>query len=312
MDSIRKKQISSPKKITSKSFSNSLNRKSLQNNNLKIEIGNPYPSYNIKQKEFTKPHPVRQYTRFIKTKVALSGMDVDGKILEFTNKDIIRPLTRPSLYEAYDIKNKKNMNNKDINSSHPNASTKWALNTVARAPNYESLPKVQQFQTYYFPPKYNNKDIEKYRNFSLKTDHIGIKVPKIEKINPNQSFLKLKRDFSVSTETKKENKWAPFPSKDSINNLSSKDYDIINFQPILANSSNCQIMNKTLNYRKKGVGEYADLTRTFRININKDFEEKFNKNPFRFHKYTGIFSNMYDASYRNGNIIPPFGHNKKH
>ena len=71
-------------------------------------------------------------------------------------------------------------------------------------------------------------------------------------------------------------------------------------------------MNKTLNDRKKGIGEYADLTKTFRLNFNKDFAEKFKSNPFRFHKYTGIFSNMYDASHKNGNIIPPFGHPKKH
>ena len=305
-------KYSSSNKVTSKSLPNSGNKKWLQNKNLKLELGNAYPAYTIKQKEFNKPRPAREYTRFPKTKQALSGMDVSGNFFEFMNKDIIKPLRRPCLYENYDIKNKKNIESNDITSNHPNPPTKWALRTVARAPNYEYLPKIQPFQTYYFPPKYNNKDVEKYRNFSLKTDHIGIKVPRIQKVKSEDSFLKLKRDYCVSTETKKENKWAPFPSKDSINNLSSKDYDIINFQPILANSSNCQIMNKTLNYRKLGVGEYADLTKTFRINFNRDFAEKFNKNPFRFHKYTGIFSNMYDASHKNGNIIPPFGHSKKH
>ena len=305
------RQFSNTQKTT-QSLPNSSRRKWFQNKNLniKIDLGNPYPTYTIKQKEFTKPRPIREYTRFPKTKVALSGMDVSGNFLEFMNKDIIHPLTRPCLYENYDIKNIKNLKSDDIYANHPNSPTNWALNTVARAPNYESLPKIQPFQTYYFPPKYNNKNIEKYRNFSLKTDHIGIKVPRIQKVKSEESFIKLKGGYSVSTETKEENKWVPYPSKDSINNLSSKDYDIINFQPILANSSNCQIMNKTLNDRKKGIGEYADLTKTFRVNFNKDFDEKFNSNPFRFHKYTGIFSNMYDASHKNGNIIPPFGHSK--
>ena len=307
----RIKQFANHQKSTSQSLPNSKRRKWIQNKNLKIELGNPYPTYTIKQKEFTKPHPAREYTRFPKTKVALTGMDVSGKLLEFMKKDIIHPLTRPCLYEDYDIKNEKNLNNKQ-SPNLPNPPTKWALKTSARAPNYESLPKLQPFQTYYFPPEYNNKNVEKYRNFSLKTDHIGIKVPRIQKVKSDESFLKLKKEYCISTETKKENKWVPFPSKDSINNLSSKNYDIINFQPILANSSNCQIMNKTLNDRKKGIGEYADLTKTFRINFNKDFAEKYNNNPFRFHKYTGIFSNMYDASHKNGNIIPPFGHSKKH
>ena len=307
------KQFSFPQK-SSQSLPNSNRRKIYKNRNLniKIELGNPYPTYNIKQKEFTKPHPSREYTRFPKTKIALTGMDVSGNLLEFMSKDIIHPLVRPILYENYDIKNEKNLKNNDLNSTHPNPPIKWALKTAARAPNYEFLPKLQPFQTYYFPPEYNNKNPEKYRNFSLKTDHIGIKVPRIQKVKSDDSFLKLKGGYNISTETKKENKWAPFPSKDSINNLSSKNYDIINYQPILANSSNCQIMNKTLNDRKKGIGEYADLTKTFRINFNKDFQEKINSNPFRFHKFNGIFTNMYNAAHKNGNIIPPFGHSKKH
>ena len=306
------KQFSNHKKSSSQSLPNTNRRNLFQNKNLnlKIELGNPYPSYNIKQKEFTKPHPARQYTRFPKTKIALTGMDVSGNLLEFINKDIIHPLIRPSLYEQYDIKNENYL--KKNKETHPNPTTKWALKTSARVPNYDFLPKLQPFQTYYFPPEYNNKNPEKYRNFSLKTDHIGIKVPRIQKVKSDESFLKLKGGYNVSTETKKENKWAPFPSKDSINNLSSKNYDIINFQPILVNSSNCQIMNKTLNDRKKGIGEYADLTKTFRINFNQDFQEKVNSNPFRFHKYNGIFSNMYNAAHKNGNIIPPFGHSKKH
>ena len=66
-------------------------------------------------------------------------------------------------------------------------------------------------------------------------------------------------------------------------------------------------MNKTLNYRKKGVGEFSDLSKTFRVNVNKDFIQKYEENPKRFYKFTGIFSNMYDASHKNGNIITPFG-----
>jgi hypothetical protein len=273
-------------------------------------LGNPYPTYTLKQKEFTRPRPEREYRRFIETKQALSGMDPSGKIQEFINKDIIRPLVRPSLYDHFDIKNPNYIHN-DLYKTRPNNNSKWAINTACRAPNLETLPKVQPYQTYYFPPKYNNKDIEKYRAFSLKSDHIGIKVPRIRKIESKDSFLKLKKDYSVSSETKKENKWYPYPSKDSLKTLSSKNYDIINFIPILPYNSNCQIMNKTLNYRKKGVGEFSDLSKTFRVNVNKDFKEKFEENPKRFYKYTGIFSNMYDASHKNGNIITPFGQKNK-
>ena len=269
-------------------------------------LANPYPTFTIKQKEFTRPRPEREYRRFPETKKALSGMDPSGKIQEFINKDIIRPLSRPSLYDHFNIK-LPNYKHNDLYKTKPNDNSKWAINTACRAPNFETLPKVQPYRTYYFPPKYNNKDVEKYRAYSLKTDYIGIKVPRIKKIDPKDSFLKLKNDYSVSSETLYDNKWFPYPSKNSLKTISSKNYDIINFMPIFQDNSNFQIMNKTLNFRKKGVGEFSDLSRTFRVNINKDFKQKYEENPKRFYKYTGIFSNMYDASHKNGNIITPFG-----
>jgi len=269
-------------------------------------LGNPYPTYSLKQKEFSRPRPEREYRRLPEAKKAMTGVDPCGKIQEFMNKDIIRPLSRPSLYSYFDIKN-PNYKHNDMYNTKPNENTKWALNTIARAPNFETLPKVQPYQTYYFPPKFNNKNPEKYRGFSLKTDHIGIKIPKIKNLMQKNSFYKLKNDYSVSTETKKENRWNPYPSKNSFKTLSSKNYNIINFHPIFQHSSSSQIMNKTLNCRKKGLGEFLDLSRTFRVNNNKDFLEKFQENPKRFHKYTGVFSNMYDAAHKNGNIITPFG-----
>ena len=63
--------------------------------------------------------------------------------------------------------------------------------------------------------------------------------------------------------------------------------------------------------KKKGIGEYADLTKTFRVNLNKEFTQKINSNPYRFRKYKGIFSDMYDSSHKNGDIITPFGKSKK-
>jgi len=303
-----------PKKKSEKISPKKYHYKTQQNwfevNRNNFFLGNPYPTYNIKQKEFTRQRPEREYRRFPETTKALSGMNPNGKILEFINKDIIKPLIKPSLYDNFNIKSPKFIHT-DLFNTKPNKISKWAINTACRAPNFETLPKVQPFKTYYFPPKYNNKDIEKYRAFSLKSDYIGIKVPRIKKIDPKDSFLKLKKDYSVSSESMKENSWAPYPSNNSMKTLSSKNYDIINFMPIFPYNSNCQIMNKTLNFRKKGVGEFSDLSKTFRVNINKDFVEKFEENPKRFYKYTGVFSNMYDESYKNGNIITPFGQKNK-
>ena len=154
-------------------------------------LGNPYPTYNLKQKEFTRPKPEREYRRFTETNKAPSGMDQNGIYQEFINKDIIKPLSRPSLYDNFNIKN-RNYQHNNLYKTKPNSNSKWARNTACRAPNYDELPKVQPFKTYYFPPKYNNKEVEKYRAFSLKSDYIGIKIPYIKKIEPKDSFLKLK------------------------------------------------------------------------------------------------------------------------
>ena len=272
-----------------------------------LTLAPPYPTHNIKQKEFNNPRPIRQYRRFLPTKKALSGMDPHGTLTEFIKKDIVIPLHRKNLFtDFFDIKSPSYKHN-DFIKTKMNENSKWALDTIARAPNYETLPKVQQFKTYYFPPKYNNKDPIKYRAYSLRTDHIGIKIPKIKKIEKINSFLKLKEDYCVSTETDKQNWWRPFPIKNLGKNSSSKEYNIINFKPILEKNSNFEMMNKTINYRKKGNGEFNDLTRTFRVNVNKVFREKFEQNPNRFRRFTGIFSNMYDAAHKNGNIIRPFG-----
>ncbi len=73
-----------------------------------------------------------------------------------------------------------------------------------------------------------------------------MKAPIIQKIKLRESFLELKKGYSFNTETRKEDMWIPFPSKESRKNLSSRNYNIINFKTIVTNNSNCQIMNKTL------------------------------------------------------------------
>ena len=275
----------------------------LNTKNPKLNLGAPFQTHTIKQKLFNKPRPMRPYERFIPTKIPLTGVDPSGNINEFISNDIIHPMKRPNLYiKTFSEDNSK----KNIDMDN-----RWALKTTARPNDYKSLPKLQPFTSYYFPPKYNNKDIDNYRKFSLKTDHIGIQVPRCEKVSQEKSFIKLKTDYYFNTETKKENEWVPRAHKNSINNISSQNYDIINFKPLTKNNQNSLIMNRTLFFKKKCIGEFTDLTKTFTVNFNKEFTEKINKNPNRFRIYNGIFSDMYDASHKNGDISPPFGNNKK-
>ena len=276
----------------------------LNTKNPKLNLGAPFQTHTIKQKLFNKPRPMRPYERFIPTKKALTGVDPSGNINEFISNDIIHPMKRPNLYiKTFSVDNSK----KNIGMDN-----RWALKTTAKCNDRKSLPKLQPFVSYYFPPKYNNKDIDNYRKFSLKTDHIGIQVPRCEKVSQEKSFIKLKTDYYFNTETKKENEWLPLTCKNSTNNISSKDYNLINFKPLpKANPNPHILLNKTLYFKKKGIGEFADLTKTFRVNFNKEFADQLKENPYRFRKYQGIFSDMYDSSHKNGDIITPFGKNNK-
>ena len=276
----------------------------LKTKNPKLNLCAPFQTHTIKQKLFNKPRPMRPYERFIPTKIALTGVDPSGNINEFISNDIIHPMKRPNLYiKTFSVDNSK----KNIDMDN-----RWALKTTAKCNDRKSLPKFQPFVSYYFPPKYNNKDIDNYRKFSLKTDHIGIQVPRCEKVSQEKSFIKLKTDYYFNTETKKENEWVPLTCKNSTNNISSKDYNIINFKPLpKANPNPHILLNKTLYFKKKGIGEFADLTKTFRVNFNKEFADQLKENPYRFRKYQGIFSDMYDSSHKNGDIITPFGKNNK-
>lgn len=262
--------------------------------------------YTIRQIEFSLPRPVKEYKRFMTFRKSPADPEPASFLIDFMKKDNNKPLCRPSLYEKFNIKSKNN-NHNNLHNIKKNSNKKWSLGTKLNITHEKNLPERQKFKEYYFSPKYNNKDPEKYKNFYLDNEHIGIRIPEIKKVNSSQSFLKLKSDYSVLNETKKENQWVPFSGKKTLNNISSQNYDIINFRPLSAQPfTNYQINNEKTNFKRKGIGEFNDLTRTYSTNFNKEYNKQFNENPKRFHKYKGIFTNMYDLSGRNGNIFLPF------
>jgi hypothetical protein len=246
-----------------------------------------------------------------------SGAKSDQAFIEFINKDIIKPLHRRNLYSALNHRTPPLMNNNNIinhyytnpNSQRP-LTSKWAIGTIAPPINWETLPKKQQFKRYYFPPDYKNKNPEKYRNYSLKTDHIGIRDNRINKVKDKESYLKMKAEYSTQIESKEG--WKPFEGFETVNNRPSVNYNIITCQPLVnqTNSKNDNILNKHVTNRTKGIGELADLHHTYRPNFNKDYAKLLTNNPERFRKFTGIFTQMYDATVRNGGMGNPFEHHK--
>jgi hypothetical protein len=240
------------------------------------------------QKTYGSYKPVRDFTRFMKDKVANTGFDSKGAFREFMNTDICRPLSRPTpelprLVTPYE---------------------RWALGTDKHAPSVDKIPKLQQYKDYIFPDR-SKISIDDYRSKFLKTDHVSIRVPKIERKEGKESYLFLKSQHGPHTET--ADPWVPQGNFKTINNRSSVEYNIITHNgnkhggALVVTVSDRKVIN-----RKKGVTEIADLARTFNPNFNKRFERYCEENKNPFHLRTGIFSHMYDAAHQSGNIVMPF------
>lgn len=126
------------------------------------------------------------YERFLPEKFANSGNDTTRKIIEFNNKDIIKPLKKPNIYS-------QEINKKILQSNS------WAINTSKNCTSENKLPKLQNFKNYNFI-KINEEEAEKYKKQFFETDHITTKCPKENKTK--YSFIdvkskKIKKKFKI-------------------------------------------------------------------------------------------------------------------
>ena len=207
--------------------------------------------------------------------------------------DIIKPLQRPSLYKIIQKQPRKN----------------WALKTIKGCPIEQNLPKQQQFRNYYFYkfPR-DKKEVEKYRNTFLPTDHIGIGNPTKIRSKQATNFLEMKSKYN--SQSFSESEFLPKVGKKRINNKSSVSYNIINHEENKYHVMESAVM-KDLYNKKIGLAKYADLNSPFAVKPNKVYNKAYNENPEIFKSYKGIFTKMYDDAARNGNIYKPFDTSKR-
>lgn len=230
-------------------------------------------------------HPIRPYKRFIPTMVADSGISSSKCIENFMNNELIKP---------YPGGQSLTYKQTSPNSSMDDRRDKWALNTQVICSTEGNLPKVQQYKSLYFPQR-DSSSVDKYRNTFLKTDNIAIKTQQNikEQLKDNtfgDNFLKMKAKYNFHSETK--NGWAPKTYNKSVGNKSSVNYNIISFNKGEGNLSNTAgVLERKLINKKKAIGEYSDLTKTYRTNFNKDYTDAIEKNKHIFYNYTGIFTN---------------------
>jgi hypothetical protein len=104
----------------------------------------------------------------------------------------------------------------------------------------------------------------------------------------------------------------PKGGEKTMNNTSSVQYNIISptEQNTLTGVVIMKCLDKKIASKKKGVGEFSDLTRPFNPNYFDKYKEAIDENKYLFKKYNGIFSHLYDAAHKNGDIIVPFRFDK--
>lgn len=252
------------------------------------------PKLTMAQKTFGSYKPVKQANRFLKGMIANTGEDSIKTFSNFANKDLIQPLKRDSLF----------LKEKYI----PTDPLKWSIGCTKKCNSALLLPKKKQLIDYTNASR-NNPD---YSSKFIPTDFVNILAIKASK-SPSDgcsSFLDMKAKYGSHSQSKIG--WSARDDVHSVSNKSSVPFNIINWEKtpeIILQNSSSNMFNKTLNHKKKGVAEFSDYTRLYNPNFNKEYQTLITENPKIFRQYNGIFSNLYDAAHRNGNIYIPFRRN---
>ena len=90
-----------------------------------------------------------------------------------------------------------------------------------------------------------------------------------------------------------------------MNNKSSVEYNILmpTERNTIAGAMIMKVMDKKIATKKKGVGEFSDLTRPFNPNYSQQYQTAIFEDNHIFKKYNGIFSYLYDSAHKNGGIF---------
>lgn len=259
-----------------------------------IKRNNPI-SLSPTQKLFNSINPVRPFHRFRSGKIT-SGNNPDQSYIEFISKDINKPLERPNLHEKAE---------KYI----PSNPLRWSIGCTYHCNDKNLVPKYSNFKEYYFSER-KNSDVEKYESSFLPTDHISIRVPEINKIYNEDSFLNMKRKYGSFAES--ESHWVPRVYKNgTIANRNSVNYNILNnSENNISGKREDALLDKNANHKKKGVAEFEDFRNPSNPNFNYRYQNLFKDNDKIFFNYKGVFSDLYDSAVKNGNIYMPFRREK--
>ena len=134
----------------------------------------------------------------------------------------------------------------------------------------------------------------------IKTDKISFNPPANEiPLQKIRDFILTKPNYCQNNETREG--WKEKGLAKTLRNKSSVGYDIISFN--INNYSGGQIvrtLEKKLFNHKKGISEFADLTRVASKRENPDHIMALKENPNGFFRKTGLFTHIQDMNSRFG------------
>ncbi|CAG9317172.1 unnamed protein product [Blepharisma stoltei] len=228
-------------------------------------------SFLVSRKDHHRSGVKKEVKRFLGEKKAGTGIDPKGTFIEFLKKDVKQNLDvhRDTV---------KSVENLDSRSNLPALGCTKKYRSVA-AESREPVP------------------------YRLETDHISFRATdsKTGFIQAGNSIMG-KPNHTVPNPVDKG--WSPTVHKVSMRNCQSTPYDIINFE-----ENPNAVVRKAINIdarREKGITEFSDLTRPLHSGVNKEHSEAIEKDQRVFFRKTGIFTHIYDAAARLGNITMPF------
>lgn len=179
------------------------------------------------------------------------------------------------------------------------------LETVKQAPDLEArahLPAIGCTKKVRSESEIPTRAPVKY---NIATDHVSFQRSDLTGSQPSSTKTFEKPKFYKSMTS--HDGWVAPRASTTLSNCVSVNYNIISHQ-----ENTHGIVRKTTNIdarRCKGITEFSDKNNLFHTNINQKFQEAISEDPRMFHRKTGIFSHMYDASARQGNITMPFEKN---
>lgn len=271
-----------------------------------------FPKLSPMQKTFGKPKGGSNRNNYPKRKIANTGDDPEGCVIDFIKREIVKSPNRVSclnyIYNRDSDSDSFNTNETMRMKKRGNVKRKWVNLLSDQNSNSKSIGKGIADSS----EGANEATMRTFNSPASKPNK-----PLIIQGNPSRlSFIDIKSHHGSNIESK--HCWSPQCNDNSNSNLTNNYFDGRNNRNsvqynIISHVNNALTGPKPLlihlnqsNNIRKGICEFKDLTNPFYLKHNQEFvkESSFhNETPKQFYNLKGIFTHMYDFGLKNG-VLP--------